>query len=998
MADQQHLDAWLKEVLVDFKTGQVENGQPVSCEIHVKEYLEITNLILEDYDNHWLETNSIALSLALLTHKYNRRKDVVVLTAHQANELYCWGTRSKEPGEREPTFTATIKQKRYIVLPVSDGVLQYTGAEVSQKNSKHGPSATGAHWGLLVVDITKRKSQWFDGLLTLQPSPSHPGKQRITVMLAAGKVAGKILCGIEQLLGSERGTFVAKTAKYVPHQHADNKTLDDPGACGPYMVAFLEYLYKNPKYLSELHRSFRAGNWDKHRQDMGFHSLYTRVNMQKWIQDQYEQSQEDELPLKMTPEVFRILRPKILGPLLATAYRAFDGRRDVVNFDAFEFSPGGRGRSDKGGGPGKGARPGAGKAAPPGKAPPGLGKAPPGTGKGAPPGSSGGSSPDSSEGFSPGSENNGKKIYDTDDEDDDDNFIYNNNEPEISISKEFLRAEIRRNLQAYDGIGTKKEYYRRAFEILRERQKAAEKPKVVVENPAPQIPQRRYQSKLSLPASISGLPLDFGDEKMVSPEQLEVWRKANKNVLEGLGLDDKAKKATNVSFRAALHVLSGITFDDETDDRLSDIWLDDPEVFNTEERKDPELKFMPGVIASRLKDRYEIFERDLLPRGSHGGSGPGGGGPGSGGSGGGPKSDKPKGDKPTGSEPTSSKPKGDKSTGGQPTGNEPTGSKPKDDVPKGQKTKSDRPKDDKPEGGKLEGGKLEGGKPEGGKPKGDKPKGDEPKDDKSKDDTLMGDKPTSDKPKGKQREIPYPNGKDAKLPNFATAIAHAAAFTAYQQLNADLFPNNDYNAVNVFTRRAVLHRTYKGSFKGEAKSNLRNSWYKDPHAFTKEEQKEKWNEEDIAQRMDDIYMNLDLPLFISLSDSEVETWMKNLPADVRGRMMDVDGQITHEIARGLLHRLFVGEFEELRAVDPAGNEENSKILAAWLNAYKDKFSSVDEAIDAFISLFGDHPEPFLAASPLHWPSREYLLSRKKGEKRKQPSDPEGAPKTKKSKK
>lgn len=72
---------------------------------------------------------------------------------------------------------------------------------------------------------------------------------------------------------------------------------------------------------------------------------------------------------------------------------------------------------------------------------------------------------------------------------------------------------------------------------------------------------------------------------------------------------------------------------------------------------------------------------------------------------------------------------------------------------------------------------------------------------------------------------------------------------------------------------------------------------------------------------------------------------------------------------------------------------------------KKKSGSVDEVVDELVRKYGrpvayggNQDEPFLAPSPLYWPARDYLLSHKKGEKRKASSEPAGPSKTKKQKK
>ncbi|RMZ73337.1 cysteine-type peptidase [Pyrenophora seminiperda CCB06] len=716
-------------------------------------------------------------------------------------------------------------------------------------------------------------------------------------MLDTGRVAGKILGGLEKVLGPERGRFEAKTAKYVPHQKHNNQCKADPAPSGPYVVAFVKYLYENPSYFEALRRSFKIGDWDKNRKDMEFDSLRTRIEMQELFRHEHEKSQSvGELPLKITPEVFRILGPKILGPLLATAYRGFDGRQDVVDFDTFrwngdeDYPPGEGSQSDEGDPPGERSQ--GDKGNKPSENPP-------------PP------------------RDDDKEMYDTDEEDDDDDdFTYYPNDPESVISKAVLRNEIRENTQLYSGIRTKQEYYRRAYENVRGIERTVretppiaqetqsivrETQSIVRETPPPEEespPQRKYKSKLKLPPGISALPSDFGNEQVVSNTELDAWRNANTELLKSLGLDDRARKANHTSFRAGLHALSGVTFPDEKAGRLVDIWLNDDEVFNTSDRRRLRRE-SSGVIAQRMKDKYEVFDRELL-------------------------SQRRSSSRRSRSTPVVS-PGGAKSRG----------------VNLGTTTASniERPKVRLP---------------------------------------------------ARTRVVQYPKGfnKD-NVPEFARIAITGPNFINFQRLNLDLFPNNDPGAVGEMTRRAILHRTYHGSFKGVSVRSM-TDWKNDPRAFTAPEIKDKIRikipKEEAEQRLDTIYYNLDPPMFSSLSDSELERWTENLPPEV------IEG-LTPANVRGRLHRLFVGEFEELRTAQAEQNEKNMELLADWRKALGQDSGSADEVVDALISMYGPPPdEPFLAVSPIHWPSPEYLLSRQQGTKRKASTAPTQAKKRAKGKK
>jgi hypothetical protein len=302
--DDEHMKEWLDRNLISYK-----NDQNYDCEINIREYLHIANTNLPKQECY-LEAASIDIGLNLLTQKW-KRKDVCLVKVYTGSSLYHLGRGATEmkdfligDSDLQPAFKN--KNTRYIVVPVNDGIMSAAAvgaqfrkdaeaAKIAEKSDTAntnddeemedipvdtvtqqtpntetvdagtGPSkdpephtkAHGNHWGLLMIDKQERRARFIDSSLTLVNSTKHPGRQRIQQMRPAGQVAGWILCGIERLLGPEKGRCDAKTAKYVPHQNRNNEFKGDPGACcGPYMFAFLEYLYKNPTYLPRLRRTF----------------------------------------------------------------------------------------------------------------------------------------------------------------------------------------------------------------------------------------------------------------------------------------------------------------------------------------------------------------------------------------------------------------------------------------------------------------------------------------------------------------------------------------------------------------------------------------------------------------------------------------------------------------------------------------------------------------------------------------------------------------------
>ncbi|KAH6857245.1 hypothetical protein BKA58DRAFT_473300 [Alternaria rosae] len=203
-------------------------------------------------------------------------------------------------------------------------------------------------------------------------------------------------------------------------------------------------------------------------------------------------------------------------------------------------------------------------------------------------------------------------------------------------------------------------------------------------------------------------------------------------------------------------------------------------------------------------------------------------------------------------------------------------------------------------------------------------------------------------------------------------------YTTYED---DLLKVDDHRSLALQTSRAVLHSIFKGSFKGENAAVLRD-YLKDAHAFTFPERSQNWTSETIAERLDQTYLDLALPLFASFSDASVDIWVKNLHPTAKRVIQDAARVTRYTIARGLLYRLFVGDFTDMtdrdvdkwRANDPQmleAGKQNREVARWWLTWYYYQGDAMEKL-------------PYLAESPLHWPPREHREAH--GQKRKRRSD------------
>lgn len=663
--DTDHIHTWLKEPLLEFSYNNFDR------QIQVREYLNITTTNPDD-PAHWLESNSIDTVLALLTLKYHRN-DVYILPMYQGGILYDIGSHDAEyvfdenPDESfngDALKPVRDRKHRWIIVPVNEQKFQKEdfmelSRAMGQEQGKNGSRgndaaskdmmASGGHCGLLIIDKRKKTARWIDGNLTLTPSENKPGRMKINHMFVAGAVAATMVRGVERVLGLEHGAFHTKTIKYVPNQSEHNAFKSDGGAsCGPYLIAFLEYVLSKNGRLANVDNVFKVETWKRNCEVMAFDSLKTRVHMQEIIQKKSEKlSGEKEPPLKMSKEVYGILKPKVLGTLVAARWREWEGMRDKVDFDDYKFGGGkrrrGRGRRNEGSSSsGNGGSGGCGSSGGGGG---GRGKSP-----------SGGNDDNDSGG---GDRNEGRGIGDneaeeearivslieTDEEDILDNDFPNPANPANPASKEVLRSIIRSQIWNYVGIPTKDGAYLRALESQNEAAKAIESsnftgpaPSITPEpvrrrarRPSPRtipLPAPASPARISIiryPEGVTTAPRDFASTSEVPSKTLLLWRLANIERINACHLGSKAAE-DGISVRAILQTLSGVDFEKEPDERLNQIWIHDPEVFTREDRCG---NLLPGIVARRMKERYEFFDMENLPamrgvkRGIEGASGDG---------------------------------------------------------------------------------------------------------------------------------------------------------------------------------------------------------------------------------------------------------------------------------------------------------------------------------------------------------------------------------------
>jgi hypothetical protein len=237
----------------------------------------------------------------------------------------------------------------------------------------------------------------------------------------------------------------------------------------------------------------------------------------------------------------------------------------------------------------------------------------------------------------------------------------------------------------------------------------------------------------------------------------------------------------------------------------------------------------------------------------------------------------------------------------------------------------------------------------------------------------------------KQRDLKFPEGFSYdNLPNFAT-ISDAEVRKWINIHKDDLFKPAKGVKLGNGMARSILHSTYKQkTFGNEDEESLKAYYKADKNAFNEKDREnaKKWEEKhNIAERLDATYLNLDAPLFATLAFPRMDVWIEKLYDGPRALVIGSTGEVFYERARGLLHRMFVEDLDDMSAEAIAEwREEDYSIVGN----YKQK----NELAMIIMKILYEGEDiksvPFLKHSPLHWPEREQRALR--GEKRKRVSD------------
>jgi hypothetical protein len=201
-----------------------------------------------------------------------------------------------------------FREKKIIILPVNDGFGRPRDPSVGQ----------GSHWSLVALDMRNDKARtagYIDPMIIMERGRRKTW--RITGVVGTNaRVAATMLCGLDAHLNLPKGTFDARTLKWIPNQYGDNANTDDKGPCGPYMFAFLRYIMQrqaklpsNQSYLQHgLSQSFQQRHFEVHKRELGFDSMRLRRRMRDAMWNERKKLEakfEMAAPFNLTPAVMR---------------------------------------------------------------------------------------------------------------------------------------------------------------------------------------------------------------------------------------------------------------------------------------------------------------------------------------------------------------------------------------------------------------------------------------------------------------------------------------------------------------------------------------------------------------------------------------------------------------------------------------------------------------------------------------------------------------------
>ncbi|KAF2242392.1 hypothetical protein BU26DRAFT_584649 [Trematosphaeria pertusa] len=296
-----------------WKSSEFLTGQHLEI-LSVSDYLDIST--------EWWSSAAIEWALHMLRQKFAHISDVHIGTLNDA-----WALCRKSAGVSdeliENQFRKDVEGKGIIIIPVNDAMVadalterdkreepsekakrkernekaktdqktqeegskkaktdpkqQNQNAKIADSNQHHTAwVSVGFHWSFIVIDMrdaSKRTARYFDGQVSVD-------KGKICGYEKNAPIAGRMLCGFDDMLQLEKGKFHARTLKWIPDQRrgGNGRFHGDGGPCGAYLFAFIDHLLENvaETFRGGLEEYFRASRRAQRRRELDFRPFRSR--------------------------------------------------------------------------------------------------------------------------------------------------------------------------------------------------------------------------------------------------------------------------------------------------------------------------------------------------------------------------------------------------------------------------------------------------------------------------------------------------------------------------------------------------------------------------------------------------------------------------------------------------------------------------------------------------------------------------------------------------
>ncbi|KAH6612041.1 hypothetical protein C7974DRAFT_445930 [Boeremia exigua] len=316
-------EEWLNSIYV---TDDFPGSMTVGEFSKVKEFRSAADSFWQDAHIQW--------ALEIIRRRHAALGDVLIVSSIEASQLWAAGDHPEDistPAARQDHETQwgpmieRLRSSPFIILPVNDGYNKWAAPEdeatagVPRKDLPQNQAGykarlgNGCHWSFIVIDRRDEANpaaHYVDGMVN--PQKRKNGTWKIEGIDLNGVIAGKVLCGFDNLLGLEKSKFVAGTLKFVPHMFRTNANKEDYGPCGPHMYAFLDHILLNKTTLIDpgMPTTFNENDRAARATALGFDSAAIRA---KFADELMQERRQREILNpnfsvdNLTPDVLRSL-------------------------------------------------------------------------------------------------------------------------------------------------------------------------------------------------------------------------------------------------------------------------------------------------------------------------------------------------------------------------------------------------------------------------------------------------------------------------------------------------------------------------------------------------------------------------------------------------------------------------------------------------------------------------------------------------------------------